>query len=269
MKEEKQEEFRVTEGREKVPVTSWDLVLACLSVYVLGALTAEMVFDFSAEVIRVLRVADTALCGVFMMDFFRRLVTAKSKTGYLKWGWIDFLASIPMMDGLRWGRVVSLSRMFIILRAVRSGRVLLRVITQDPARAVVAMTALLTMLVMVGSSILMLHVERDGGNIKDGYDALWWSLTTVTTVGYGDRYPVTQAGRMVAGMLMALGIALYATFTAFISAKIMSLQERRAETEREAIHEEVRRLREEVAELTAALRGGGAGGRGKGDEKAE
>ena len=254
---------------EKVPVTSWDLVLACLSVYVLGALTAEWVFDFSDEVIRVLRVADTALCGVFMIDFFRRLATAKSKRAYLKWGWIDFLASIPMLDGLRWGRVVGLSKLFMILRAVRSGRVLLRVVTQDPARAVVAMTALLTMLVMVGSSILMVQVEREGGNIKDGYDALWWSLTTVTTVGYGDRYPVTQAGRMVAGVLMCLGIALYATFTAFISSKIMSLQARRAETEREAIHEEVRKLREEVAELTAALRSREVGGQGKGDGKEE
>jgi voltage-gated potassium channel len=129
------------------------------------------------------------------------------------------------------------------------------------------MTALLTMLVMVGSSILMLHVEREAGNIKDGYDALWWSLTTVTTVGYGDRYPVTHAGRMVAGVLMGLGIALYATFTAFISSKIMSLQERRAETEREAIHEEVKKLREEVSALTAALRDRSATHPPSGDEK--
>lgn len=238
-----------------MPVTTWDLVLACLSVYVLGALTAELVFGFSEEVVRVLRVADTALCGVFMIDFFRRLVRAPSKLGYLKWGWIDFLASIPVIDGLRWGRMVSVGRLFILLRAVRSGRVLLRVMKNDPARAVVAMTALLTMLVMVASSIIMLHVERvEGSNIKDGYDALWWSLTTVTTVGYGDRFPVTQQGRMVAGILMALGIALYATFTAFISAKIMAVHERLANTEREAIHDEVRKLREQVTALTEALK---------------
>lgn len=234
--------------------TSWDLLLACLSVYVLAALSATLLFHLPAEVDQVLHLADTAICCVFLADFFLRFATAPDRLKFLKWGWIDLLASIPSLDALRWGRVVSVTRVFMLLRFVRSWRVLSRVLRHDPALAFVTMTLMATVMIMVICSILVLSFETtEKSNIKTGYDALWWSLTTVTTVGYGDFFPVTPKGRMVGGVLMIFGIALYATFTAFISARIMEVKQHHEEEEVDATHAEVKLLREEVQELRRIL----------------
>ncbi len=245
----------VVSARREVALTSWDLLLACLSIYVLAALIVDMAFDLPHEIQSILHLADTGLCLVFLADFLRRLLTAPSKMEYLKWGWIDLLASIPSVDALRWGRVVSVTRLLMVLRAVRSGRALLRVLRHDPGRAVIAATLLTTTLVMITCSILILTVETaEKSNIKNGYDALWWSLTTITTVGYGDHFPVTAKGRLVGALLMGTGITLFATFTAFISAKIMNMHQKHERDEVDAIYDEVKNLRVEMRELREAIK---------------
>lgn len=232
----------------------WELILAFLSIFVISAMVAEMLFQFDHEIIVVLHVVDTTICMLFLADFLRRLITAPSKLSYLKWGWIDLAASIPSIEALRWGRMVSLTRIFMLLRALRSGRAILRVIRHDPARAVITLTLLVAMALTISSALMILSVETaERSNIKTGYDALWWTLTTVTTVGYGDFYPVTIKGRMIGAVVMVGGIALYATLTAFISAKIMDLHQKHERDEVDAIHDEVRALRAEMRELREAL----------------
>lgn len=70
------------------------------------------------------------------------------------------------------------------------------------------------------AAIAVLDAERgkQNSNIDDIGDALWWAVTTITTVGYGDRYPVTAVGRLVAAALMVFGIALLGVLTASIAA---------------------------------------------------
>jgi voltage-gated potassium channel len=71
-----------------------------------------------------------------------------------------------------------------------------------------------SIIVVFGASIAVLELERGaGGNINSAEDALWWSMTTITTVGYGDRYPVTTEGRLVAVALMIVGAGLFATLS--------------------------------------------------------
>jgi voltage-gated potassium channel len=111
-------------------------------------------------------------------------------------------------------------------------------------------------LLMFGS-LAVLSVERDapGGNIKNLGDAVWWSFTTMTTVGYGDHSPTTGLGRILAVGLMLSGIALLGVVTANIAAWFISRFERDDRVERAqtaAIAEltaEVRALRAEVARL--------------------
>lgn len=71
---------------------------------------------------------------------------------------------------------------------------------------------------VVFSSIAILQFETlPNSNIKTAGDAIWWSYVTITTVGYGDKYPVTPEGRIIAAMLMTVGVGLFGTFTAYIS----------------------------------------------------
>jgi voltage-gated potassium channel len=68
-------------------------------------------------------------------------------------------------------------------------------------------------LVIFTAAIAALEFERETGNIKTAEDALWWAVTTITTVGYGDRYPTTTEGRLVAVGLMAVGVGLFGTLS--------------------------------------------------------
>ncbi|MFN0175157.1 MAG: potassium channel family protein [Saprospiraceae bacterium] len=78
--------------------------------------------------------------------------------------------------------------------------------------------SVVAILMIVFSSIAILQVEDDpNSNIKTGEDALWWSYVTITPVGYGDKYPVTTEGRMIAIALMTVGVRLFGTFTALMA----------------------------------------------------
>jgi voltage-gated potassium channel len=72
---------------------------------------------------------------------------------------------------------------------------------------------------IIFSAIGILGVEKDapGSNIRTAEDALWWSYVTITTVGYGDRYPVTSEGRLIAAALMTVGVGLFGMFTAYVA----------------------------------------------------
>lgn len=73
-------------------------------------------------------------------------------------------------------------------------------------------------MMIIFSSIIILQVEKaPGSNIFTAGDALWWAFVTITTVGYGDLYPVTLEGRLVAVILMTTGVGLFGTFTAFVA----------------------------------------------------
>lgn len=78
--------------------------------------------------------------------------------------------------------------------------------------------ALIAVLVLLFSSIAILEFETaPESNIKTAEDAIWWAYVTMTTVGYGDKYPVTTEGRIIAMVLMTVGVGLFGTFTAYVS----------------------------------------------------
>ena len=108
---------RTSEHQRSAP---YELFMLGLSLYVLVALAADAFLPLHPETRRVLSYADTAICAVFFADFVRNLVRAESKLGYLKWGWIDLLSSVPMVGAFRLGRVARIVRVFRVLRAFRS-----------------------------------------------------------------------------------------------------------------------------------------------------
>lgn len=158
--------------------------------------------------------------------FVVRLSRAKSKAAFLKWGWIDLVSSIPTFDILRAGRLIRLIRLLRILRAVRSTRLLVTHIFRNRTRGTFAAVASISVLLLIASSISILNVETDqNSNIKTAEDAIWWAFVTITTVGYGDKYPVTTEGRIIAAMLMVAGVGLFGTFTGFVASWFIQGQE--------------------------------------------
>lgn len=206
----------VSSNSEKVGFLN--LIIIVLSVYVLGALIVDTFFTLPKDIHELLQIIDDGICTIFLLDFFIRLYKAESKLAFLKWGWIDFISSIPSLPFVRFGRLFRLIRLFRILRAFRSIKVLSQHVFSNRVQGTMSAVAIITFLVVIFSSISILMVENDpGSNIKSAEDAIWWSLVTVTTVGYGDKYPITTEGRIIGVLLMFVGVGLFGTFTAYVA----------------------------------------------------
>lgn len=195
-----------------------NLIVLVLSIYVLGALFVDTIFFLPTEVSRVLDLIDNFICLVFFIDFSIRFYKSKDKLKFLKWGWIDLFSSIPSIDIFRAGRLLRLIRLLRIIRAFKSTTEFIHHIFRNKTKGAFTSVTLIALLLVIFSAIVILQVEKDpNSNIKTAEDALWWAYVTVTTVGYGDKFPVTTEGRIVAIVLMTAGVGLFGTFTGFLA----------------------------------------------------
>ncbi len=104
----------------------------------------------------------------------------------------------------------------------------------------------MSLLLVVFASIAVLQFEasQSAGNIKTADDALWWAVTTITTVGYGDRFPVSPEGRLVAGVLMMAGVGLFGTLSGFIASWFLTPASKHYEAEIKSLQADMEKLRE-------------------------
>jgi len=200
----------------------FDIIIVILSIYVLFSLIIDTFFKLAPEVSRLLLLFDDLICIVFLFDFTNRFIKAPSKWKFIKWGWVDLVSSIPTFEYLRAGRLIRLIRIFRVLRAFRSIKYITSHIFKTRTSGTFGTVSLISFLMMIFGSISILQFETaPESNIKTAEDAIWWAFVTITTVGYGDRYPVTTEGRIIAAFLMITGVALFGTFTGFIAAWFM------------------------------------------------
>lgn len=186
---------------------------------------------------------------MFLADFLGNVILRKDRLAYLKWGWIDLISSIPAVNVLRWGRIARIVRIVRVLRAVRSTRMLVSYFLGRRAESTVLTVILVALLLVVSSSVAVLQLERGGtGPIQSPEDALWWAFVTVTTVGYGDKYPVTTEGRLVAAFLMTGGVALFSTCTGFVASWFLRPDGTRHDKKFAALHAEIAALRSAIVE---------------------
>lgn len=235
-------------------LTTLHAVTLILSVYVLVALVVQSVFPLSPETNSFLDWIDFYICIVFLIDFFVRLYSAPSKLAFLKWGWIDFVSSIPMLDAFRVGRTVRIVRVFRALRAFRSTKYLLTYLISYRKSTSLAAVASASFVLVIFSAIAMLQFETSpDANIKTPQDAIWWAYATITTVGYGDKFPISLEGRIVAAILMTAGVGLFGTFTAFVASLLVESGLKEEETEIRKLTLEVQLLRTQVQSLESKL----------------
>ena len=111
-------------------------------------------------------------------------------------------------------------------------RVLGSVVVERRAQSVFLAAVLLTVLLLVFSSLSMLQFESGSdGNIRNAEDAMWWAVTTMTTVGYGDRFPVTTEGRLVGVFLMIAGIGVFGSFSGLVASWFLSPRRQEVDAE--------------------------------------
>lgn len=203
------------DGQAAEHLSPFQLLLAFLTLAVMTALAWEALGEPPGEVSRLIHVLDLAACGIFFLDFCHRFRKAPDRRAFMKWGWIDLLACVPNVDWLRIGRLATVLRLIQVLRGVRIVHRLSFAVLHMRRTHAFGSVMLTTAFVVSASSIGVLSAEHrhPDANIKSAGDAVWWSMTTITTVGYGDKYPVTRAGRMVAIALMLAGVGLFGTLS--------------------------------------------------------
>lgn len=226
----------------------YQVFMLLLCIFALLALGAQAALPADGEAIKVLAYTDTAICVVFLLDFFWSLYHAPNRMRYLvTWGWVDLISSIPVVGPLRLGRVGRVVRILRVLRGLRAARTIAMVILTRRAQSAFLATLLIASLLVVSCSIAVLHFETGAdGNIRSAEDAIWWAMTTVTTVGYGDRFPVTPEGRIVAAFLMIAGVSVFATLSGLIASWMLAPTTRESDTD-------LRELRAQLAELNSRL----------------
>lgn len=230
-------------------VRPYQLFILALSLYALAALSIEVISP-SPEVRKILQASDLAVCVIFLMDFVYQMAKAPDKWAYFRrWGWLDLLSSIPMVDEFRVGRLARVLRIIRVLRGLRSTKILASFILERRSESAFLAAALVSLLLIVFASIAVLQFEgnQSGGNIKTAEDALWWSITTITTVGYGDRFPVSTEGRMIAGMLMLAGVGMFGVLSGFVASWFLKPAEQQQDREAQQLHGQIEDLKQRLA----------------------
>lgn len=152
---------------------------------------------------------------------------AKSKSAYFfrDYGWADLIASFPFPQ-------FKILRVFRLLKAYRlikivGARAIVRDFVKNKATGAVYIVFFMIILLLQFGSIFVVKAEQANpqANIQTASDAIWWVYVTITTVGYGDRYPTTNVGRLVGAIVMFVGVGLFAVMTGFLANKFLPTAE--------------------------------------------
>lgn len=204
--------------RDELKPTNYELFILGLSIMSLANWLSFIIID-GVSIRRVILAMDLLLSAVFLVDFIYRFFTARGKANYLlrQFGWLDLLSCLPLPQAkiVRLARVIRATRLLNALGLRNTVREFLT----NRAGSAVYLVFFMIILVMQYGSIAILYTEQGapGANIQTASDALWWVLVTISTVGYGDQYPVTQQGRLIAIVVILLGVALFGVVTGFLA----------------------------------------------------
>ncbi|MGH8825632.1 MAG: ion transporter [Jiangellaceae bacterium] len=232
--------------------TGYELFVGALSVLSLVNLVLISVLRQPAMQ-NVVHVLDVVLSIVFLIDFLVRLRPAPSRSDYLlrRFGWADLLASLPFPQ-------VKLLRIFRLVRVIRllrryGVRNIGRSLTRDRAGSALLTLLLIGILVLEFGSLAMLHLERNApdANITTAGDALWYVVVTMSTVGYGDQFPVSTVGRELGAFIIVIGVGIFGTLTGYLANLFLSPAKQPEAAETATTPDQARRQLHQIRELLA------------------
>jgi len=219
---------RVASESKELKNTTYEAFIGVLSVLSIANI-AFIYLARSENVDTVVYIMSGLLSVVFLVDFTFRFVTAgpdRWQYFFKQFGWADLVASVPIPQ-------LKILRIFRLFRAYRLGkeygvRNMLRTFWEERAQSALLAVLLFIILLLEFGSMAMVWAEEDAGgaNITTGGDAVWWAYVTITTVGYGDQYPVTTTGRVIGVLVLTGGVALFGTLTGYLANLFLAPKEK-------------------------------------------
>ena len=227
-------------GRQGNAYQIFILVLTVLSLVIM----VWLLLPLSQTARNLLNFYDNVICLIFLYDFTMNMIDArKTKTDYFikGRGWLDLIGSIPSFGISKYGgllRLARLSRLARITRLMRgqNKKEIVEDVVKNRNQYTAFITILLTVIVLTVCSVLVLQFESKNpdANIQTGWDSFWWAVVTITTVGYGDRYPITVGGRITAMFVMFMGVGIIGALASILSSLLVGAPAAAAEEEEPA-----------------------------------
>jgi voltage-gated potassium channel len=224
-----------------------------------------MFFPLNDATIHLLQIYDLVICLIFLIDFLINFFVASKKTDYFikERGWLDLLGSIPAFvlpsRYISFLRLARLNRFIYISHQIRGSRrgELLRDLIKNRSQYAGFITILVTIIILSSTSVLVLEFENQSpdANIKSGWDAFWYSVVTITTVGYGDRFPITTAGRIAGMFTMFIGVGIIGALASILSSILVGSRSASSENEEQntimmaKIEQELTTIKNEITEI--------------------
>ena len=204
---------------------AWEVFI--LGISILSVLNLLLVGLFrNPHLDQVFIIMDSLLTFIFVLDLSRRLVVARDRKAYLTkgHGWIDVLAAFPILRILRVLRIV---RMVRTMGRLGGPLTAFKAFFSNRAAGGLLSVLLVAVLVLEFGSLAILYAEdgASGSNIHSASDAIWYLLVTMSTVGYGDLYPVTDSGRLIGGLIIVVGVGVFGTLTGFLANAFLAPRE--------------------------------------------
>ena len=251
---------------------AYNLFILVLTVFSLATMGLLLLPFLSQQTRDLLNLYDNVCCVIFLGDFALSLARTRPRRQYFIYerGWLDLLGSIPNFGISQYAVLLRLARLSRLARITRllggqNRKELVRDVLDNRGQYAAFITVLSAFLVIVVASVLVLQFESsaEGANIATGGDAFWWGVVTITTVGYGDRFPVTLAGRITAAFVMFAGVGIIGSLASILASLLVPSAAESAEAAEAAagdatatdpaLHAELVAIRQELAELRRTL----------------
>jgi len=234
-----------------------ELPMAFLALLLVPLLVIPLLADLGDGLDTSFFAIDVFIWGVFFLDISWRLFLAPEKLRYLRANWIDatlvvlfFLRPLRALRSVRLLRLLRLSALGVVIGVI--WRRVERVLAHRHFGFAILFFALVTL--VIAGIVFELERGHDDASITSFGDAAWWAIVTITTVGYGETYPVTGAGRALAAVLMIVGISLFGVVAANLASIFVKQDDKEANDQRERIEAKLDVLTSELASLKAQLR---------------
>ncbi|MGF1906373.1 potassium channel family protein [Aliivibrio salmonicida] len=223
------------------PMSLMSLILSFLSLIVISSL---LFLPLNSASKAMLIGIDTTICALFLLQLSIDLLRSKDRSQYMKDHWIDFIASIPIIEPIRYARIFHILR---ICRLFRSSQSVLKQIKKNRKEATIASILVLMVTLISLGSVFMLVFEgqNPNANIQTAGDAIWWAFVTISTVGYGDHYPITVAGKILAVFIIISGVGIFGMISGLITSIITEPEKVREKH----IHEQEQIVRSQKLDL--------------------
>ena len=199
----------------------WENSLTVLALVYLAAFSyPAFVAEISITTQDRLEIVQWSTWALFALDLFIGIWASSNKKSYLKSHPLEILSvALPFLRPLR------------LLRVITFGALVVQKVAVGKHLAITFKVFLFSILIAYIAAVQITITERDvpTSNIKSFGDGLWWAVTTVTTVGYGDKFPTTSMGRVLAVGLMLVGISLMGVITASVAAWFVKMSQDESE----------------------------------------